>query len=334
MSDAPALCMEVDDAGGFTAVTRPRVRPGAGEVGIAVQTVGVCFGDVLVANRARRQHRPGVVPGMEVVGIVESVGDADGAVRVGQRVVAYGTSGGYASYVVRPARDAFALPETVANEQAIALPVNYVTALQALRAGGARQGQTIFFNAASGGVGTGIADLSRSLGLFAIGAASTSKHGALRAFGVEPLDLAAPSFEAELQRLTPRGIDLALDGLGLGWERRSLGMVNPRGTAVSYGIRSVGTAAFPFVRVLSNQLGFLAAGMLSRRSAKLCVLELSRRRHPRQYRRDLEDLIGRVAHGDLAPLIAHTFSLEDAGAAVRALGERKWSGKLALRVAS
>lgn len=311
---------------------RARVAPAPGEIEIAVHHAGVCFGDILIANRARGRGKPDVVPGMETAGIVARVGNEDSPVKVGQRVVAYGTSGGYASHVVRRVTDVFPLPDGVETSDAVALPVNYVTALQSLRLAGASQGQTLFFNAASGGVGTAIADLAREQQLHAIGAASARKHERLRELNVIPVDPERESFDGELATASASGINLALDGLGLGWEKRCMSLVGPSGKVVSYGIRGVGRGSFPFAKVMVNQLSFVLGGFFSRKTARLYILELSRRRRPAEYRADMLHLIELVQRRRLRPIIAAEIPLERAADAHRTLAARDLLGKIVLRV--
>lgn len=207
-----------------------------------------------------------------------------------------------------------------------------MTALQSLRLANATAGQTLFFNAASGGVGTAIADLAREQGLRAIGAASARKHERLRELGVTPVDPEGASLEAELATAGANGIDLALDGLGLGWEKRSFALVKPSGKVVSYGIRGVGSNSFPFAKVMLNQLSFVLSGLVSRKTARLYILELARRRRPLEYRSDMQHLIELLRRRTVRPSIASEMSLERAAEAHRALAARDLFGKMVLRV--
>ena len=161
--------------GALTIETLPDPTPGPGEVLIAVRAAGVNFADVLARQGLYPEapKRP-FVPGFESAGEVAALGPGVSEFRVGQRVLAYHLSGGYAERVAVSADRVFALPDSISFQTAVVLPLNYGTAHVALyRTGPVEPGMRLFVHAAAGGVGLAVLDLGRRAGLEITGAAST-----------------------------------------------------------------------------------------------------------------------------------------------------------------
>src|SRR5205085_1287651 len=103
--------------------------PGPAQVRIDVRAAGVNFADTLArVGLYPDARKPPCVVGYEVAGTIGAVGDGVDAKRVGERVMAGTTFGGYASQVVVPASDLVALPERLSFEEGAAVPVVCATA--------------------------------------------------------------------------------------------------------------------------------------------------------------------------------------------------------------
>ena len=110
--------------------------PGPGEVRIEVAAAGINFADIM----QRRGHYhggpdPPYVPGLEVAGVIDAVGDGVGR-EPGDRVVTMVDNGGYAEYVTADASGLFAIPEGLSFEEAAGFPVQFLTAHNCLHGWG------------------------------------------------------------------------------------------------------------------------------------------------------------------------------------------------------
>src|SRR5438093_3781252 len=159
----------------------PDPTPGPDEVLIRTAIASVNFADI----KARRgtdsvTTQLPLIPGHEVVGTIEAVGDKVHTLRMGQRVVAVISSGAYAELVAAPAAFTFSLPETLASEAAAGLVV-LITAFNILTlAGRLSPGESVLVQAAAGGTGSTAVQLAKRLGAgLVIGTVGSDEKAAL-----------------------------------------------------------------------------------------------------------------------------------------------------------
>lgn len=185
---------------------------GPGQVLIRVAACGVGYVDSLVAL-GRYQVKPPVphTPGQEVAGIVEAVGEGVSEVAPGDRVMTM-TGKGFAEYALAAAPMVVKLPDTMSFAEGASLPLNYITAMHALKDRGAvTAGETVLVFGAAGGVGSAAVQVARALGARVIAAASTEEK---RAFALA------------------HGADLAIDTSPEGWRERLKELTGGKGPDV------------------------------------------------------------------------------------------------------
>ena len=133
--------------------------PVCGEEQVRIRVEGVSVNYADLQTRRGSYHAGGtqfpVIPGLDAVGIVETVGSRVDHIRVGQRVLAFPHTGTYAEYVVADGNLTFPVPEGLPLEQAIACPLVTFTSWMLLHKVAALEpGETLLIHAASGGIGT------------------------------------------------------------------------------------------------------------------------------------------------------------------------------------
>jgi NADPH2:quinone reductase len=155
--------------------------------------------------------------GSEAAGVVTAAADGvegpAGRVQVGDEVVAYRITGGYAADVLAPASSVIAKPSTLSFEQASGMMLTGVTAVHALTVVRVSAGETVLVYGASGGVGLMAIQLAAAAGARVIGTASPSAHALVRELGAEPVTYGA-GLEERVRDLAPDGIDAAVDLAG------------------------------------------------------------------------------------------------------------------------
>lgn len=311
---------------------RPDPVPGPGEVRIEVAAAGINFADVM-ARLGLYPDAPKTpcIVGYEVAGTVVELGEGvDGSLE-GRRVFSGTTFGGYASQVVVPAADVIELPEAFSFEQGSAIPVNYGTAWAALIGyGSLAPGERVLIHSAGGGVGIAATQLAKNVGAEVYGTASPGKHARIVELGVDhPLDYTKPGWEKGLPQF-----DVILDAVGGRSFRRSYSQLRAGGRLVAFGVSTVVSGerrnlASALKGVLSTpRFNLLKQMSESKAVIGLNVLTLLKDRG--SLTPWLKPLTALMDEGVIDPVIAGSFSFDDAGAAQTMIVERRNVGKVVL----
>ncbi len=214
----------------------PRPQPEAGEVLIRVQGAGVNPLDWKVrAGHVKEwlQHRLPLIPGWDVSGVVEAVGEGVTAFKSRDRVYGmlnFKRDGACAEYVVARAQDLASPPKSIDPVRAGAVPLAALTAWQALLdVAGLTSGQSVLIHAAAGGVGHFAVQFAKWKGARVIATASAANASFLRDLGAdEVIDYKATRFEEAV-----REVDVVLDTLGGEIQRRSWQVLKKGGILVA-----------------------------------------------------------------------------------------------------
>src|SRR3954447_5601379 len=164
--------------------------PEEGEVTITVRAAGMNPADAKHVARGDAADFPKAI-GYEVAGVVSAVGAdtgiGSGPVAVGDEVLAFRISGGWATEVTVAARDVFAKPASLSFGEAANLLPAGCTASEMLHATGVGEGDTILVHGASGAVGASVLQQAALLGAAVVGTASKRNYETVRRFGGTPV---------------------------------------------------------------------------------------------------------------------------------------------------
>ncbi|MGF1429248.1 NADP-dependent oxidoreductase [Kitasatospora sp. LaBMicrA B282] len=212
-----------------------RPEPGLNEVLVRVHAAGVNPVDWKTrAGGALIEWGELPMVGWDVSGTVEAVGPGVRLFRAGDEVFGMPLfprqAGGYAEYVVAPARHLAPKPASLTHVEAAALPLAALTAWQALvDTANLRPGERVLVHAAAGGVGHFAVQIAKARGAYVIGTASAGKHDLVRELGAdEVVDYRAVRFEDVVS-----DIDVVLDGLGGETAERSLKVLRAGGRLIT-----------------------------------------------------------------------------------------------------
>ncbi|MCX7521427.1 NADP-dependent oxidoreductase [Microbacterium sp. STN6] len=288
--------------------------PATGKVTIDVRAVGMNPADFKHISAARNPIGASATPlpiGYEVAGVVAALGDdteiASGGGAVGDEVLAFRVTGGYATRLNVPARDVFAKPASLDFPQAANLLLAGATAADMLHTAEVTAGETIVVHGASGAVGVSILQQAHEIGARVVGTAGRGSFDVVRRYGGEPVEYGDGLLD-RLRAALPGGTAAAaLDCVGTDEAvDASLALVGDRRRVIT--IVASGRAA---------DEGFVALGGRAPDSAA--------------YRdRVRPQLIRLAAEGRLEVPIARTFGFDEAVAALQLLSTGHPGGKLAL----
>jgi NADPH:quinone reductase-like Zn-dependent oxidoreductase len=189
---------------------------GLGQIRVRVLAAGVNPVDWKIRKGAMAGvvpvHFPRI-PGSDVAGIVDEVGDGVSDAKPGDQVFGSAVGGATAEHALL---DHYAAkPAGLSWAEAAGLPVAVETALRVLKLLGLESGQTLIVNGAAGGVGIAAVQFARERGARVIGTASESNHGFLGELGADATTYGDGLVE-RVRALAPDGVDLAFDAAGHG----------------------------------------------------------------------------------------------------------------------
>src|SRR6267154_1776247 len=204
--------------------------PDRDEVGVRVTAISLNRGET---RRALQAAEPGWRPGWDFAGTVETAAADGSGPKAGTRVVGLLPSGAWAERVNCRTHAVAALPDAVDDAEAATLPVAGLTALHALRQGGLLLGRKVLVDGASGGVGHLACQLAVAAGAEVWGHVRREEHrAAIAEWCGERVVLGR-----ELATAKPHGpFWLILDSLGGSAVGAALGMLQPGGTCVTFGV--------------------------------------------------------------------------------------------------
>lgn len=300
----------------------PRLLPGTLQV--AVKAAGCNFFDILML-RGTYQVKPPFpfVPGAEVAGIVEAVGEGAERFEVGDRVLASAGLGGFAERAVVPARGAYRMPEGMSFEQGAAFPIIYPTAYAGLvHRGRLREGETLLVHAAAGGVGSAAVQIGNALGARVIATAGGPEkcEVALRAGADVAIDYAREDFVARVKEETGgRGADVIYDSVGGDVFEGSLKCIAWNGRLVV-----IGFAGGTIPKVAANRI------LLKNIEVTGLHWGAYVQHQPASIGEVFDALFALYEAGSIRPLVFRAYPLEEASQALVDLGSRRTWGKVVL----
>jgi NADPH2:quinone reductase len=205
--------------------------------------------------------------------------------------------------------------------------LNYGTAWQMIhRVAKVRSGQTALVTGAAGGVGTAALQLLRLAGVKTYGAASASKHDALRSLGAVPIDYRTQPIDLFIRDREPAGVDYAFDAVGGANIGRCIRALRRGGTLIGFGFMGA-TGKLTQLTTFANI--FLGA-RLRGRLGKFYGITMLYRKDPKPLREDLGEVFRLLAAKKIDPMISNTFPFLEVRKAMELLASGAVVGKIVL----
>jgi putative PIG3 family NAD(P)H quinone oxidoreductase len=306
----------------------PTPEPSRGEVRVRVRGTAVNRADLLqrMGMYPAPPGSPRDIPGLEIAGEVDAVGEGVTELARGDRVFGILGGGGYAEYAVVHARTLARIPDRMTFTDAAAVPEAFLTAWDAM-VDQARlaAGDTVLVHAAASGVGTAALQIAKTLGARAIGTVRTeSKVAQLRSLGQgEPIVVEGGSFaDAVLARTNNRGVDVVLDLVGGSYVAQDVRCVAPRGRIVVVGLMAGTRTDVDLALLMTKRVEMRGTTLRARPLEEKIVAASTLDRR----------LAALFASGALRPIVDRVLPLASAAEAHRVVSSNETFGKVVLEV--
>lgn len=286
-------------------------------------------------NRADLLQRQGMYPpppgaspilGLECAGTVSELGDGVSGWRVGDRVMALLTGGGYAEEVVVDAGSVMPVPESLPLEQAAAVPEVFLTAyLNLFELGGLTAGGTALVHGGGSGVGTAAIQLCKAADAHVyVTAGSDGKCRRCRDLGADlAVNYRSDSFADRVHDATGgRGVDVVLDPIGAAYLADNLKSLTTGGRLVLIGLMGGVKAELSLAALLARRLSVIGSTLRSRPAAEKAAIIAG---FQQRFGADLEA-------GKIRPVIDRVLPLEAVADGHRAMKASEHFGKIVLRI--
>lgn len=305
---------------------KERPKPRGNEVLIEIDCVGVNYADT-----ARREGQYVVptplpfIPGAEVAGVVVEVGEKVTKIKTGTRVVSLIESGGYSEYALSNEFSVIPLPDEISFHDAVALPLQGLSAYHILKTMGRLQpGESVLIHAAAGGVGTIAVQLAKIFGAGKVIATASTKEKLTLAkeMGAEILiDYTKEGWELKVREATGgKGVDVALEMAGGDIFNKTLKCLAPFGRLVVFGNAS-------------REIYTMNPQILMRRNQSVVGFFLPQiMKKPDLLLPSIQELFSYVASGKLKLTIGGIYPIEQAAEVHEVMNARQTKGKMILQV--
>ena len=305
-------------------VTVEKPKPRAGEVLIEVKAAGLNFAEIELTRGRYPAHKPlPFIMGFEAAGIVVELGSRVANLRVGDKITALVSSGGYAEYATADAGAAIPIPLGISFAEAASIPIHGLTAYSLLKLAAKPQThETVLIQAAAGGVGLYLVQLAKIMGVGKVIALASSqrKLGLVKTLGADiAINYSEPSWTDQVRAATGgRGPDVVLEAASGEVGRESFKLLAPFGRVVFFGARNI-----------HDTLSAENIEQLIRRNQGLIGFNLPTV-DSQQIAENVPDLLRLIGQGKLRMFADSAFPLGEVKKAFEALASRKTIGKVVL----
>jgi len=303
----------------------PDPHPAPGEVIIEVTATAVNRADIL-QRQGHYPPPPGVTDtlGLECSGTIVSVGAALTMDRIGERVTALLSGGGYAQKVAVPVGQVMSVPEGVSVVDAAGLPEVACTVWSNLKnVLNLRDGESILIHGGGSGIGTMAIQVAKAMGAkVVVTAGSQGKLNACAALGADVLiNYKDEDFVARINDELG-GVDTIIDNMGASYLSRNIDALKRNGRMVIIGMQGGTTAEFNIMQALRKNVTISATSLRARpdnEKAAIC--------------REVEKVIWPwVTDGTIKLVIDRVMPIQEAPAAQQLIEAGEVTGKIILQV--
>lgn len=304
---------------------REKPKPQSGQVLIRVMAAGVNRPDLIqrMGHYPAPKDAPADIPGLEVAGIIETIGEGVSEFKVGDQVCALLSGGGYAEFAIAPAPQCLPIPTGLNFAQAASLPETFFTVWNnVFDKAHFEAGESVLIHGGSSGIGVAGIQMIKAIGGIVYVTAGTMEKckaceelGADKAFNYKEND-----FAAQIADYTKNiGVDIVLDMVGGDYANKNIQLLKPKGRLVMINTMKGKMANIDLLQVLSKQLVITGSTLRPQTVAYKSIIA-------GRLLKNIWPLIPSL----IRPVIYKTYPLSEAAAAHHLMEESSHIGKIVL----
>ncbi|MEZ5758787.1 MAG: NAD(P)H-quinone oxidoreductase [Emcibacteraceae bacterium] len=304
-----------------------RPKPSADQILIKVFAAGINRPDI-VQRKGHYPPPPGAsdIPGLECAGIIEEIGKNITKWKVGDKVCALLTGGGYAEYALAHQGCVLPVPNGFSMEQAAALPETYFTVWSNLfDRGKLKAGETVLIHGGTSGIGTTAIQMAKIFGATVITTSGTDeKCGICKSIGADhTINYKTQDFSEETIKLTGgKGADVILDMVAGDYVAKNISALNEDGRTVIIAVQGGVKAEINVLPIMTKRLMVTGSTLRPRDNDFKSAIAKALK----------ETIWPLLEAGKIAPVIDKIFPLEQASEAHRYLESGEHTGKIILKI--
>lgn len=320
------IAIEIDN-GVLKPIQRAVPTPAAKQVLIKVAAAGVNRPDVM-QRKGLYPPPPGAsdIPGLELAGTVQAVGDSVNSLKPGEKVCALVTGGAYAEYCLASAALCLPIPEGLSFIQAAALPETFFTVWSnVFDRGHLQAGETLLVHGGAGGIGTTAIQLGKAFNAKVIvSAGSKAKCEFCLQLGADvAINYKEQDFVDEIKCLSDsKGVDVILDMIGGDYFPRHLKCLADEGRLVQIAVQNGPKTELNLLPVMLKRLTLTGSTLRARDDTFKAAIASQL----------LEKVWPLLSSGQIKPVIHSTFTLTEAALAHQLMESSQHIGKIILTV--
>ena len=319
-----AIVIEEPGRIGWDEVPDPDLAPG--QVVVDVTASAVNRADVMqVAGFYPPPPGASPYPGLECSGVISAVGDGVADHRIGERVCALLSGGGYAEKVAVPTGQLLPVPAGLSVQEAAALPeVACTVQSNIIDIARLRKGETLLVHGGGSGIGSFAIQYAKALGVTVVTTARAVKHERLRALGADlTVDYTTDDFVTATKDFTDgQGADVVLDLLGAKYLARNIEALAPNGRLAIIGLQGGAKAEIDLSMLTRKRAQVIGTVLRARPAAEKAAIVAAVR----------ERVWPLVESGAVRPVVDRVVPMRDAAEAHRVVEAGDNIGKVLLAV--
>lgn len=308
-------------------VERPVPVPGAGEILVKVAAAGVNRPDVM-QRKGLYPPPPGAsdIPGLEISGEVVALGEGVTRWKLGDKVCALVSGGGYAQYCLADEGSALPVPAGLSMVEAAALPETFFTVwTNVFDLAGLKAGERFLVHGGTSGIGTTAIQLAKAFGATVFTTAgSAEKCEVCRQLGADvAIDYKTEDFVVVVKEKTGgKGVNVILDMVGGSYIARNYEAAAPQARLVQIAFMEGSKVQIDFMRLMLKRLSHMGSTLRSRPKAEKAAIAASL----------VEKVWPLIEAGKVKPVMDQSFPLEKASEAHARMETSAHIGKIMLSV--